>query len=157
MDMATGAVKSKVRKQKVKFSTFNIRQGTVVHRIDTLYTILLETVYLLHFKSVRCSWPCTCIQLWCVHITLGVCTLDWLSIFISCVLRSLDNIVFYVSILKKVLVISTICHFISRNPYPVLCWEKQLWISTTLFLKKTTDGVLDFCFKWVKHILKPCL
>jgi len=41
MNMANGAMKSKVGKQNVEFSTFNIRRGTVLHRIDTLYTIVL--------------------------------------------------------------------------------------------------------------------
>ena len=44
-------VKSKVEKQNVEFSTFTIRQGTVLHRIDSLYTVLLENVFVTTTKT----------------------------------------------------------------------------------------------------------
>jgi len=44
-------VKSKVEKQNVEFSTFTIRQGTVLHRIDTLYTVFLEIVFVTTTKT----------------------------------------------------------------------------------------------------------
>jgi len=44
------AVKSKVGKQNVEFSTFNIRQRTALQ----MYTVILG-MYLLYYKSVRSS------------------------------------------------------------------------------------------------------
>ena len=37
MNMAKGVVKSEIGKQNVEFSTFNIKRGTVLYRIDILY------------------------------------------------------------------------------------------------------------------------
>jgi len=45
MNMASGAEKSEVGIQKVQLSTSKIRRGTVLHRINTFYTVLLENVF----------------------------------------------------------------------------------------------------------------
>ena len=45
MNMANWAVKSKVGKQNVDISTFNNGWGTVVHRMDTVYAVILENVF----------------------------------------------------------------------------------------------------------------
>jgi len=45
MNMANRVVKWKVGKQNVQFSTSKVRYGTVLHRIDTFYTVLLDNVF----------------------------------------------------------------------------------------------------------------
>jgi len=53
--MANEAVKSKVGKQNVEFSTFNSRRRIDLHRIITLYTVLLQK---------KCIFTLT--KYWCV-------------------------------------------------------------------------------------------
>jgi len=50
--MANEAVKSKVGKQNVEFSTFNSRRRIDLHRIITLYTVLLQKNVFLHLLNI---------------------------------------------------------------------------------------------------------